>query len=220
MLYFKYLVHATIFILVGCNSFDLGKEDPDSFSVNTANPTWAADVQPVLLAKCANCHTNNKSQFVPSNVPSSSTLNNIGDKTTFDNSLAVSVKSRVFDTPNNPMPPNFATPLTSDELAALKKYIEDNTTSPLVKYCASVTTTTKTYTDVSATLQANCSTCHSPSGSYPSVPLTTLAEVIAKRESVLERIGEKTMPPSRGAFDTSDDRTSLVEWLCKGSDLN
>lgn len=220
MLFFKKTVRATFLILVGCNSFDLGKEDPDSFSVNTTNPTWTADVQPVLLAKCANCHTNNKSEFVPSNVPNSTTLNNIGDKTTFDNSLAVSVKSRVFDSPDNPMPPNFATPLTSDELAALKKYIEDNTTSPLVTYCASVTTTTKTYTDVTATFQSNCTSCHSPSGTYPSVPLTTLAEVKAKRESVLERIGEKTMPPTRGAFDTAADRTAAIEWLCKGSDLN
>jgi mono/diheme cytochrome c family protein len=220
MLHYKQLLRTAILLIVGCSSFDLGKEDPDSFSVNTTEPTWAADVQPVLLAKCANCHTNNKSQFVPSNVPSSATLNNITDKTTFDNSLALSVKLRVFGTPSNPMPPNFATPLTSNERAALKKYIDLNVVSPLVTHCTTVSTTTKTYADVSAVFQFSCAGCHTAGGEYEALKLTTLDEIKAARESVLDRMGEKTMPPTRDAFDDSAERTNAIEWLCAGSDLN
>lgn len=201
-----------------CSSFDLGAEKPVSFAVNTSAPTWDTDILPVVKAKCANCHTPTKGKFVPKDVPTTnSTLDDITTKDSFA-SLASSIKTRVFDTPTDPMPPHFATQLTDNEKAALSVYIES--LSGAVPAGCTATTTTLAYADVSAIIDSNCSVCHTSGGTSPA--LNSLALVKTSRIRMIDRIHKKTMPPSSSGFDTvfhaSADRTKLLEWLCVGSD--
>ena len=124
---FKWMAWVLVLFALSCgDSYDLGDEQPDSFSVNTTAPTWANGIGAVVTAKCANCHTSSRTDFVPTNTTTS--LDNIANESFFsDASNAVrieTIRDRLLDGATRPMPPDFATPLTADELTALRLYID------------------------------------------------------------------------------------------------
>lgn len=213
-----FLAFLCFLTLITCSSFDLGKKDPDSLEVNTSNPTWDTDIQPLITAKCSSCHTNNKSQYVPSNTPNSSTLNSMNDFSTFE-SIAPTILRRVFNSPENPMPPNFGTPLTDAERAALKRFLETGVTSPRVRYCTS-TSSQLSYPSVAPSFASNCTSCHSSSGSMASLPLENLEQIKVVRDNIVIQLAEKSMPPDASSFYTSSDRDNMLAWICGGSDLD
>jgi uncharacterized membrane protein len=103
--------------LVACGSKDLGKEPFDQVLVDEANPTWEADIQVLMNAKCMNCHADPKPKFAPLSAPAL----NLADSATF-NAHAAQIKFRVLDDKVTPMPPTLGTPLTDREKNALKNY--------------------------------------------------------------------------------------------------
>lgn len=205
---------AVLASLVGsCSSSDLGKEEQPSIAVNTANPTFESDIAAIVKAKCSTCHTTNKGKFVPSTTPVNSALDNMHDKTSFD-SKASSIKTYVFDTPSNPMPPLFATQLTDNEKAAMRVYLDAVIASKATLTC-SATTANLTYADVSAILSTSCVTCHASQ----SPKLSTLDEVKSARTRAYNSINDKTMPVGNAAFHDMPERTKLLDWLCAGSEF-
>lgn len=106
---------------MGC-AYDLGDQAPDEVLIDALNPTWEGGIQTLVLEKCDNCHGVTDSGFVPGNAKQLSFYFSRGEYA-FD-FYRERIKARVFDTPENPMPPSFATPLTKAEKKALKKFIE------------------------------------------------------------------------------------------------
>jgi mono/diheme cytochrome c family protein len=148
-------------------SFDLGDSTPQSLNVNKENPEWEADIQYLMQLKCMNCHANPKPKFAPTNTPKI-TLDQFAF---FQNQYAERVRARVFHSKSNPMPPDYATPMSADEKAALKVYLArilgedplpDDSDLP-----ASTTTTPTTGTtgaSLSGSFVTNCAGCHGSKG--------------------------------------------------------
>ena len=201
-----------------CSSYDLGKETAKFVITDLANPTWeAGGIKALLAEKCDNCHTSSPSKFVPDNVKNYR-YDISKDETKFIASYAGRTKSRVFESDSNPMPPHFATPLTVNEKAALKKYLEKVIVVAPVGACA--TTTSLTFADVKTITDKDCASanCH-VSGGFK--PLTSAAEFKAIKENVLNRLNEQTMPDGakKATFKASADGVKVIEWLCAGADL-
>jgi len=115
----KYLLAASALIqLFSCGAFDLGDESPDEVTITNAS-LWTGGISDLITAKCAGCHTTNRNQFVPANTPT--TFDNITDEAFFTGQFGT-VTTWVCDQ-FEPMPPLFATPLTTTELNALLTFM-------------------------------------------------------------------------------------------------
>lgn len=204
-----------LFVWISCSSKDLGNEKPLELKVNAAAPTWGNGVQDILKAKCDNCHSSNPSRFVPGQAKAY-VYDFATAEATFLANHAARTKARVFDTPTRPMPPDFATPLTSDERAAIEKYLAEKLATSVFAGCP--TTTALTFADVKTISDISCKVCHS-AGATPRVPLTSAAEFKAQRTQVLALIKQGRMPPDNPTFKNSADGQKMVEWLCAGSDV-
>jgi hypothetical protein len=79
-------------------------------------------------------------------------------------------------------------------------------------------------TDVSPIVQARCAgPCHSMGGVESTYPLTTYADVTAKRETVLDQVYGCLMPPpgnDLGATLDSAEQATLISWLACGAPNN
>jgi hypothetical protein len=79
-------------------------------------------------------------------------------------------------------------------------------------------------TQVSAIVQARCAgPCHSPGGVESTYPLTSYADVTAKRETVLDQVYGCLMPPpgnDLGATIDAADQATLISWLACGAPNN
>lgn len=104
--------------LLACSA-DLGSEGVIEVSVDATNPTWAGGIQELVERKCSSCHRPDKNQFVPADTPD--TFDFINDESFFTTNR-ITIQTRLNDTAD-PMPPEFATPLTSNEALALENYI-------------------------------------------------------------------------------------------------
>jgi mono/diheme cytochrome c family protein len=147
---------ASLAFLAACGTFDFGDAPVDEVEVLATAPTFKSDIKPLMELKCMNCHTAAPSGFVPSDT----TPLALDVEENFKK-LADRVRIRVFESPSDPMPPDFGTPLTTNELAALKKYIADlkaaATPAPTVKPGETVVTLSAAYT-------SNCAVCHGATG--------------------------------------------------------
>ena len=143
-------------LLTACGTFDFGDAPVDEVEVLATAPTFKSDIKPLMALKCMNCHTEAPSDFVPSDA-SPIALDVEGNFKKW----ADRVRIRVFESPSDPMPPDFGTPLTTNELAALKKYIAD------LKASATPAPTAKpgeTVVTLSAAYASNCAVCHGATG--------------------------------------------------------
>ena len=103
-------------------SFDQGELALDEVAFSDAvlaSPTWNDPIYQIVESKCSSCHTVNRNQFVPSNTPNS--FDDIDDESFFTTNRA-EILARIQDE-SFPMPPTFATPLSSRESEALIRYI-------------------------------------------------------------------------------------------------
>ncbi|MCX6118132.1 MAG: c-type cytochrome [Proteobacteria bacterium] len=110
-----------------CSSSDLGKEKPDRVPVDLSLAGWESGAGAVISTKCANCHTSDRSPFVPSNTPR--VLDGINKREFFANpdniGLVIAMRKRI-EAENTPqqMPPKFATPLNDDERIAVLNFLK------------------------------------------------------------------------------------------------
>lgn len=114
----------TLLIITSCaKSYDFGEATFDEVFISDselANPTWNGSVSTIIEEKCANCHTTVRDQYVPANTPT--TIDRINEET-FTLSVKATLRARILSD-SNPMPPLFATPLSSREKAALATYLQ------------------------------------------------------------------------------------------------
>jgi hypothetical protein len=216
-----------ILALNSCDSADLGDEDALTVAVDTADPTWSNGIGALMQAKCANCHSSNRSKFVPKNVPSDSTrsINNIANESFFDGSsakktgLAYSVTLKVFHDSLFPMPTKFATPLSSDERAALELFLK-NKGFGMDTICPTKETTL-TWADTEPIIKEKCAYagCHGAT-SIAIYPLDTLERVKLYRSKSLAYIVSAYMPQgSETGFLASEKGSKLRDWLCAGAEF-
>lgn len=109
--------------LTACHADDFGNRKVTEIAVNKESPTWNSGVADVLLYKCDSCHATLAGQFAPGNVKNDK-FDFSASEEVFLANYAERVRRRVFNSPENPMPPKFGTPLTENELQALKGYLD------------------------------------------------------------------------------------------------
>ena len=113
----------SLLTLFGCSkSYDLGERDLYFVEISDSElqtPTWNSPTFEIVKTKCASCHTAYRDQFVPSNTPSD--FDEILDEDFFALNKN-EILERIQDE-EEPMPPNFATPLSSREKEALLNYL-------------------------------------------------------------------------------------------------
>lgn len=143
-------------LLTACGTFDFGEAPVDEVEVSTTAPNFAYDIKPLMELKCMNCHTSSPSDFVPADTPPI-----VLDAEADFKKLADRVRIRVFESPADPMPPDFGTPLTENETAALKKYLDDLKAAATPAPTAKPGTTTVT---LSAAYTSLCKSCHGAQG--------------------------------------------------------
>lgn len=122
----------SVSIFYACGSLDYGKEKPTEILVQADEPNadsaWVQDVSYIMQIKCANCHGPNHHKFAPEKAYTKFPYN-FEDRDTFTK-MAPLIKKVIFDeefrakTPEYAMPPNYSTPLTDLEKAAVKNFIE------------------------------------------------------------------------------------------------
>lgn len=109
-----------------CRSSDLGHAPADRVPTNLSLTGWDSGAGAVVAAKCANCHTPQRSKFVPANTPHE--LDEISNIEFFKNpenlGLVISMRKRVESVNSTSvMPPRFATPLYEEERIALLNFL-------------------------------------------------------------------------------------------------
>jgi len=119
-------------VIFGCSSYDLSQKKPIAVPQTSVFPEsvrWSpgptvAYVQNIIAYKCDNCHGSGKSVFAPSNAPliSLSLLDRAKNLNTYTYYMKRSLE-RVVNTPSNPMPPNYGTPLLQEEWDVLKDFL-------------------------------------------------------------------------------------------------
>jgi uncharacterized membrane protein len=203
-------------LLCGCGqSFDLGKEAPIEVAFSGDGNTWDSGIGQVFKLKCVNCHTSlsTRSRFVPANTPT--TVNGMSHSSFFDtSSYAGLVYDRMFSNPVNPMPPHFATPLTSNENTKVKAWLETKTVS-IASLCGTGSTALQ-FADIQSTIASDCGSCHNGS---MQVSLGSLSASKSYRRMMLSYLNSGTMPPSNASYRTGTNGSQLYTWLCFGTDL-
>lgn len=112
--------------LEACRSEDLGDKKPDVVTLRGEQVGWSDGISTIIARKCATCHTAERSQFVPANTPHS--IDGMSQEHFYqepaNRGKVAAMRHRLVDTPKQPMPPPFATPLSDKEKAALSEYFE------------------------------------------------------------------------------------------------
>jgi hypothetical protein len=141
----------------------------------------------------------------------------------------VSVKKRVFETPSRPMPPNFGTPLTPNELAALKKYLSDlektpdPTVSPTATQPGEPATPVVKFSEVKPYFSTYCGAtggCHGPTNEAtgPYVTLEQIKPARSKLRARMVRTDSGKMPKEGSPQPADAEKTKMLDWLQNGSD--
>ena len=225
-----FLLIVFIIFFQACAAQDLGDATPIEVEIASAsNPTWDGGIGELMQKKCANCHiaTEQRSKFVPSDVPEGFvSIDTIGEEDFFAilNSPAktgrvYTVFLRTFHDAEDPMPPDFSTPLSTNEKTAFANYLQ-NLGVDYDEICPT-TQSELTYEDVKSVIDANCATsgCHPASGA--NYPLVNFAQNKFHRFKSLGYLAAYYMPLNSTVqeFVDSEDGLQLREWLCAGEDL-
>jgi len=218
-----WLACLALLVICGCEAYDLGDESAPAIAVDAANPTWDNGVQQILERRCDSCHAKGERPFAPANVAPYKWGLSEGEDA-FKTRYATASLASVLDA-GDPMPPNYADPLSDDERAALVKYIGIvKAGQDLYASCERRTTALTFVGDIKTITDANCANCHPgvPPGGHPS-SLLTAAEFKTNRLAAFEYLTGKRdqpMPPGNAGFATSANGKKLVEWLCGSAELN
>ena len=196
-------------------SYDLGSEATETITVNTASPTWDNGIGAVFTKKCANCHTSSRSKFVPSNTPT--TIDSIANSTFFDTSAnATLVYNRLFNDTTASMPPNFATPLSTDEKAAVKSWLATKTES-VASICGTSGSSQSTYSRSATTIASDCATCHTAAADRKT--FDSLTEIKTMRLPMLSYLNANKMPQGNTTYRSAGNGLALFQWLCFGTEF-
>lgn len=200
-------------------SYDLGSEPVEEVAVNEVNPTWENGIGQLMTSKCGNCHVPRPGPFVPPNTPLSFDFTQKETTTSF----RCRVAARTLEGNPTPMPPDFATPLTAREKAALKAYLA--TLPPCETLTPAGTETSLTYDDVKGSLVTDCASagCHVQPGAAANYDLSeSNKETILTRtyaDKALSRIADGSMPLGRPQWKDSEAGKKVIEWLRGGKDI-
>ena len=105
-------------LALGCSRAEtLADLKPAPVDISASSPTWQNGIAQLVKERCASCHAEKKTEFVPESTP----LLDFNIETEF-RSVRKRSLSRILDT-DNPMPPTYADPLSTDEIEFLKKYL-------------------------------------------------------------------------------------------------
>lgn len=118
----KYILLLSLLLSSCSKSYDLGSESQVNVEVSDSElttPTWNSPIYKIVETKCATCHSRYRDQFVPANTPSY--YDDLLDEDFFELN-SPEILDRINDE-EDPMPPNFSTPLTQREKQALRNYI-------------------------------------------------------------------------------------------------
>ena len=118
------LLTSLCLILSACGSATLGDEPPDAVAVDIENPVWEeGGIRQLIADKCDSCHGKSSTdQFDPGNVKDLKYDLALDEQLFLDNYGERSAV-RILQSPDNPMPPLFATPITEDEYIAIEEYL-------------------------------------------------------------------------------------------------
>ncbi|MEN9825925.1 MAG: hypothetical protein RI953_1670 [Pseudomonadota bacterium] len=92
---------------------------PTPVDISAPVPTWQNGVAQLVKERCASCHSEKKSEFVPVSTP----LLDFNIEAEF-RSVRQRSLARIQDN-ENPMPPTYADPLSADERKFLEKYLTE-----------------------------------------------------------------------------------------------
>lgn len=217
--------------LFSCHSNDLGKQKPDKISVDISLTDWDSGAGKIIASKCANCHTSQRSQFVPSNTPDD--LDEISTIDFFKNpenrGLVRSMRKRIeSDDAGKQMPPRFATPLYEDEKAVLLSFLKDvengiftpqkpgeddddrdDDPPPVVPPPPPVDTPV-TFNDIAPIVSKACGTCHDGNNEFK---LLTREDFVDMKPYPLEAIMSGSMPRRKPTWKDSEDGKLVIKWL-------
>lgn len=215
------LVAVSLLTLSNCESRDFGNREPDA--VPMSNATWEGGIGTLIQKKCANCHTDSRSEFVPGNTPTH--LNTIAAKEFWEEKsnlgLFSTIKHRIGETPDQPMPPTFATPFVGVEKELLQSFIDNQIkqitlaigpTDPIKNgECKKL----PDWDDSIATvIRNNCaSTCHADTNPKRK-PIGNQDIWLQLRDDARLRIASGNMPPGNKAFKDTNDGKLLLGTLC------
>ena len=118
---------SVVTLMISCSSSDLGDKKQDRVSVDMSLTGWDNGAGKVIAQKCASCHTDHRSGFVPANTPMS--INGIEPLDFFkkpeNRGVAKMMRKRIEAVgQKRQMPPRFATPLYDDERAAVLSFLK------------------------------------------------------------------------------------------------
>ncbi len=214
------------FSLLGfsCSSEDLGDAEAITVAVDAENPQWSAGIQELLEKKCDNCHAKSPSAFVPGNVLDNRPrfLWSLAESEAAFAPLALASFGRVSERPEEPMPPNFGTPLSANEKLALENFIK---AGALADVCVSYPENTLTWAgSVSAVYSANCASCHASSSGVGGLDLSTAAKWKEHRVSIVNTLVTDRswliMPPGKAEnfTDAGQPGAEMLAYLCSSSE--
>lgn len=194
-----------------CRSNDLGSARPDKVKVDLSLSGWESGAGQVIAQKCANCHTTQRSSFVPANTPE--TLDAIQSIDFFKNTenlgLFIAMRKRIeTEDPKKQMPPRFATPLYDDEKAVVLEFLkslEGGDQPPVPPPARKLT-----FQDISTIVEKSCGGCHDGDNAFT---LRTREDFVAIKPAPLDAIMAGTMPRRKPGWKDSPDGLAVIEWL-------
>lgn len=204
------LIFTAGLMILSCGASTLGDAEVDVVDIDKKTPDFR-QISLLMRLKCQPCHAENPGKFAPKNSPVIKL--DIEDEFT---KYVTSTKKRVFNDPENPMPPDFGTPLSASEKEGLLKYI--TALEERFKDEKTVETTLQ-FSDVSTILTQKCGVCHATATRVSPPTLDDLEDYKANRRGVLGTIEEGSMPKNESGFNETDDGKKVMEWLRGGSDL-
>jgi hypothetical protein len=228
--------------LSSCSAADFGSKPPISVSVDTENPTWGNGIGELVIRKCDNCHARAPSKFAPGEIRDNPTRYQLGLGESEERFLQFGRISytRTFETPDDPMPPTYGTPLNESEKAALKKYLEDRVINAvpasdrdtfLTQACEGVETNTLTFAvdvaSAASTQGCTASGCHDTARSgNKNVALTTAADWRTHRAALVTVLANDDASVVRMPFGRADAYTTegnpgrvFLRYLCSSAEI-
>jgi hypothetical protein len=217
---------AFIAVVGACSSYDFGKVEVDEVIVKSdSTDPWENGVKLLMKVKCNDCHYPDEKykKFQPGTADTAKARIDFTDKVKFEE-IAENIKLRVFDSqPPLRMPLDFGNPLTDQEKAGLKSYVEAVIKKKAEKSGANKPvadgTTALKYDDVKGFVTKYCAGCHPGTAPHS---FATLADI--KQNNIFVRMKirmqDSTSPmPTSGRVDSEPDGAKLLEWLKAGADL-
>jgi mono/diheme cytochrome c family protein len=206
--------------LVSCHSSDLGSVKPDRIPVNLSLTGWDSGAGMVIAQKCANCHTSQRSEFVPANTPHD--LDGIGSFEFFKNpenrGIVRGMRKRIASIDaDKQMPPRFATPLYEDEKAVVLEFLNavESGQPTIPPDPVDPTPPAKlTFNDIAPIVTKHCAGCHRDGGRL--VRLTTREDFLDLSPLPLEEISAGSMPKRYSGnppWKKTAEGKLVIQWL-------